>query len=282
MKIDLHLHTTASDGRLTPEELVRLAAEQDLNIIAITDHDTTEGIGPALLASRTYPQLRVIPGIEINTDVPQGEVHVLGYFVDYSDVPLQRTLERLRHSRECRAKRMIDKLAGLGLALEWSRVQELAQGGAFGRPHIAQALLEKGYIASFQEAFTKYIGRRGPAYVEREKLTPKEAVELVVRVKGLPVLAHPGDIPNLEDLLVRLKPVGLAGLEAYYDGYAPEVIQRLAQIAQKHDLIATGGSDYHSLGTATESLLGTPPVPEEAVQRLWALAGPRAQEFVLP
>ena len=158
MGVDLHLHTTASDGRLAPEEVVRLAAEKGLTVIAITDHDSVEGVQPALEAATAFPSLRVIPGVEINTDAPGGAVHILGYFMDYEDEEFQTTLKELRQSRELRAHQMIDKLEGLGVHVEWQRVQELAAGGSMGRPHIAQAMLENGQISSFEEAFIRYIG----------------------------------------------------------------------------------------------------------------------------
>jgi len=168
MRADLHLHTTASDGRLTPRELVRKAVELKLDVIAITDHDSVEGVLPALEEAKSFTQLMVIPGVEINTDVPKGEVHILGYFVDYRDPGLNHTLEELRNSRYERGKNMVAKLTEIGINVDWGRVQELAGGGSIGRPHIAQAMLEQGYISSLREAFTKYIGRNSPAYVERK------------------------------------------------------------------------------------------------------------------
>ena len=167
-KVDLHMHSTASDGRLSPEGIVHKSAERGLIIIALTDHDSVDGIAPALVAAKAFPWLRVIPGVEISTDVPHGEVHVLGYFIDYTDPEFAVRLERMRHSRWGRAQGMIAKLRNLGIHIEWQRVQEIVGSGSIGRPHIAQAMLEKGYIDSIKEAFTKYIGRDGPAYVERE------------------------------------------------------------------------------------------------------------------
>ena len=190
-KVDLHIHSTASDGRLNPADIVRQAAERELSVIAIADHDTVDGIAPAIEAAKAFPKLKVIPAIELSTDVPQGEVHVLGYFIDYADREFHVILERMRHSRLYRARGMIAKLKNLGIHIDWERVQEIAGEGSIGRPHIAQAMLEKGYITSFKEAFDKYISRDGPAYVEREKMTPVEAVELLLQVNGLPVLAHP-------------------------------------------------------------------------------------------
>jgi hypothetical protein len=280
MKIDLHLHTTASDGRLAPEELVRLAAAQGLAVIAITDHDSTEGVAPALAVARSFPSLKVIPGVEIGTDVPHGEVHVLGYFINYRDSELLHTLQRLRNSRQERALKIITKLKQMGIHIEWKRVLELAGGGSVGRPHIAQAMFERSYIPSIREAFLKYIGRNSPAYAEREKMTPEEAVELVVRTGGLPVLAHPADIDNLEEMVLKLKEAGLVGIEAYYNGYSLSTIQRLASLARRYQLIVCGGSDYHGLEESVETPLGGIEVPEEAAEQLFALAARRATLLV--
>lgn len=279
-KIDLHLHSTASDGRLSPAEVVRTSAEHGLTVIAITDHDTVQGIAPALEAAGSLPELKVIPGVEINTDVPYGEAHVLGYFIDYADHQLNDALEVLRLSRRRRAQGMIDKLDGLGIHLEWQRVQELAGGGTIGRPHIAQAMLEKGYISSIKEAFAKYISRDGPAYVEREKLTPAAAVELILQANGLPVLAHPFTIRDPESMIVELKSAGLVGIEAYYGNYAADAVGKLLSLADKHNLIATGGSDYHGLDDSAETMIGDANVPVEAAKRLIALAEHRAPQPV--
>ena len=281
-KVDLHTHSTASDGRLSPAEVIRKSAEAGLSIIAITDHDTVDGIVPALEAAKTFPWLKVIPGVEISTDVPEGEVHVLGYFIDYTSPELQASLRRMRNSRQERAKRMIAKLGNLGLPIEWERVKEIAGGGSIGRPHLAQAMLEKGHIASFKEAFTKYIGGGGPAYVERDKMTPVEAVELILQANGLPVLAHPLTINDPETIIIELKAAGLVGIEAYYDGYTAEEINRLVSLAERHSLIATGGSDYHGLDDSTETMIGGADVPIESAEQLITLAKQRVLKLASP
>jgi len=273
MKADLHLHTTASDGRYSPEELVGKAAGVGLAVMAITDHDSVEGVAQALKAAQSFPDLKVIPGVEIGTDVPHGEVHVLGYFINYADAGLIDRLAELRDSRKMRAKNMIAKLADLGVYIEWERVQEIAGSGSVGRPHVAQAIMEKGYVQSLKEAFIKYIGRDGPAYAEREKMTSQQVVELVVKVGGLAVLAHPADIEGLEDLIPRLQRVGLAGMEVYYNAYGNSTVQHLASLARKHRLIATGGSDFHGLEHITETPLGGVDIPPECIERLLAFGG---------
>jgi len=250
--------------------------EYGLTVIAITDHDTVDGIVPALVAARAFPGLKVIPAVEINTDVPYGEAHILGYFIDYTNHKLRDALEGLRNSRRRRAQGMIAKLGNLGIHIEWQRVQEIAGGSSIGRPHIAQAMLEKGYITSFKEAFTKYISRDGPAYVEREKVTPVGAVELILRASGLPVLAHPLTINDPEAMVAELKAVGLVGIEAYYDNYTADEINRLVSLADRHNLIATGGNDYHGLDDSNETMIGGVDVPMESAERLIALAEQRA------
>jgi len=271
-KVDLHIHSTASDGRLEPEDIVHKSAENGLTVIAIADHDTVDGITSALVAAKAFPWLKVIPCVELSTDVPSGEVHILGYFIDYTSQELLATLKRLRNSRRERAKGMVAKLGSLGIHIEWQRVQEIAGSGSIGRPHIAQAMLEKGYIASLKEAFTEYIGRGGPAYVEREKMTPVEAMELILQAKGLPVLAHPFTINDPETLVIELKAAGLVGIEAYYDGYTADEISRLVNLADKYGLIASGGSDYHGLDVSSETMIGGADVPIKSAEQLIALA----------
>ena len=274
-KVDLHIHSTASDGRFSPAEVVRKSAEAGLTVIALADHDNVDGIVPALEAAKNFPWLKVIPCVEISTDVPQGEVHMLGYFIDYTHQELLATLDGMRNSRQKRAQGMIAKLANLGLTIEWERVQEIAGSGSIGRPHLAQALLEKGYIASFKEAFTKYISWDGPAYVKREKMSPVEAVELILRAKGLPVLAHPSTFNDPETMVIELKASGLVGLEAYYNDFAAEEINRLVSLADKYGLIVTGGSDYHGIDASIETMIGGADVPTESAERLIALAEQR-------
>jgi len=275
-KVDLHLHSTVSDGRLSPAEVVRKSAEAGLTAISLADHDTVDGIVLALEAAKTFPWLKVIPGVEISTYVPEGEIHVLGYFIDYTYPELQANLRRMRNSRQKRAQGIIAKLKNLGLPIEWERVKEIAGGGSLGRPHLAQAMLEKGYIASFKEAFTKYIGGGGPAYVERDKMTPVEAVELILQASGLPVLAHPLTINDPETTIIELKAAGLVGIEAHYGGYTAEEINKLVTLAKRYSLIATGGSDYHGIDASTETMVGGADVPIESAEQLIALAEQRA------
>lgn len=243
-----------------------------MKVIAITDHDTVAGIPAALERAQKYPSLTVIPGVEINTDVPGDEVHILGYYLDYQNRELDNSLNRMRSSRKDRARKMISLLSNLGMPITWERVQEIAGKGSIGRPHVAQAMLEKGYVLSFKEAFEKYIGRKGPAYVERDKMLPEEAVRLIKTAGGLAVLAHPATLKNVEEMLSRLILAGLVGLEAHYGNYSKEDKRMLGNLAKKFGLIATGGSDFHGLDSANETAMGEVYVPPEAANKLSLMA----------
>jgi predicted metal-dependent phosphoesterase TrpH len=271
-QVDLHIHTTASDGKYPPAEIVRMSADCGLRYIAICDHDSIDGILPAQREASSRPPIEVIAGVEINTDTSIGELHILGYFVDVQNEELKTTLERLRNSRELRAQKMIDKLWKLGIHLEYAQVKKIAGEGSVGRPHIAQAMLEKGYINSFKEAFMKYISRGGPAYVERDKITPAEATQLIIRASGIPALAHPLTCGDPEAIVRDLASAGLRGLEVFYSGYSPEQIQGLLVLADKYNLLATGGSDFHGLDTLNEPPLGSVEVPVQTAQGLIDLA----------
>lgn len=274
-KIDLHIHTTASDGRYSSVEIVQKAASLGLETIAISDHDTVNGIEPALKIAVAFPQMKVIPAVELSTDVPTGEIHVLGYYINYLNQEFEADLTRMRTSRLDRAHKIIDKLGQLGINIEYDRVRHIAGDGTLGRPHIAQAMLEKGYIQDFKEAFNKYIGHGCPAYVERDKLTPAEAVQLIVKTGGLPVLAHPLTVGAVESTIIELKEAGLVGMEVYYAAYSFEELSPLLGLAYKYGLIATGGTDYHGIDNSSETMLGGVDVPARAVEQLTKLAEQR-------
>lgn len=267
-EVDLHLHTTNSDGRLTSTELIRLAAGQGLKVISVTDHDSTEGLAEAYDAAREFPQMRIIPGIELSTDIPGDEIHMLGYFIKYDDAQFQDTLLRFRRGRVERAQLMVEKLDSLGIHLEWDRVQAIAGEGSVGRPHIALAMVEAGYCTEPQYAFPEYLGRNGLAYVERPKMMPAEAVEMILAIGGVPVLAHPAYMADMRSNIAELVPAGLVGMEVYYSRYKPALVQELAQLAKSHGLIPCGGSDYHALGNSDEPLPGSQGPPMETVERL--------------
>ncbi len=264
-RVDLHAHSTASDGELDPAALVRLALERGVSVLALTDHDTAAGIDAAVVASRGT-SLEVIPGVELSADVPQAEVHVLGYFVDWHDPYFESMLVKFRDGRYGRAEKMTQKLAKLGAPVSFDRVKEIAGDASIGRPHVAQALLEAGHVATISEAFDKYIGRNGPAYVERFRLTPEDAVALILQAGGVPVLAHPREVTGYVEPMVR---AGMLGLEVYYGSYDDQTIQGLVHLARQYGLVMTGGSDFHGLNKMAHlSGLGEVNVPPEVVDKL--------------
>jgi len=242
--------------------------KQGLKTIAITDHDSTEGLAEAYEAAKEFPDLRIIPGIEMSADLPGNEVHVLGYFLDYHDVEFQASLTEFRRGRVDRAQIMVEKLEALGKPVEWERVQHFAGDGSVGRPHIALAMVEAGYFKEPKEAFEEYLGNDGLAYYDRPKLNPVESVEMIKRVGGVPVLAHPTFMNDMEGGITELKKAGLLGMEVYYAQYDDDTVRHLARLAREYGLIPCGGSDYHGLGNSGEPLPGTLGPPEETIKLL--------------
>ncbi len=271
-RVDLHLHSTTSDGQFAPAELMRLCLEKGLVVVALTDHDTTDGVQEALgAAEKVETEFVVIPGVEISTDVPgQYEIHILGYYIDLADAVLQQRLATMRESRLNRAHAIWERLNALGYSVSWERVLILASDGSVGRPHIAQALVEAGFADSIQDAFQRYIGRSGQAYVPRPKLRPEEAIQLIRDAGGVPVLAHPSYVIEHIPGLVK---AGLMGLEAYYNGYPSVQVEFLKRLAEKHGLIVTGGSDFHGPDIVEYAELGGAFVPWEVVAALQRAAG---------
>jgi hypothetical protein len=267
-EIDLHTHSTASDGVYAPAELVRLAREAGLRRIGLVDHDTTDGLDEAQAAGERLG-VTVIAGIELNSELAEGrgDAHMLGYYLQPEQSAFQRSLRVLRDSRERRGERMVARLREQGLNVTWERVRELA-GGAVGRPHLARALMEQGYASSVSDAFAKYLNPGKPAYAPRFKLTPEDAIKLIKSARGVAVLAHPARIRNLEQtVLPRLVLAGLQGLECYYGDYDDATVARLLNQADVFGLIPTGGSDYHG-PNMHPTPLGGRYVPEEAAERL--------------
>lgn len=277
VEVDLHLHTLASDGTLSPTELVDLCAERGLKTIAVSDHDSTEGLAEAYAAARKHHELEIIPAIELSTDVPGSEIHVLGYFIDTGDTAFQQTLTRFREGRYERGRLMVEKLVDLGYSITWERIQEIAGDAAIGRPHIASAIVEAGYFKYSRDVFDSLIGRNGPAYVERPKLTPEDAIRMLRENGAVPVMAHPtysavksdrGDVQSLEETLAHLKSQGLEGVEVFYGDYTPEQVSYLKDISDNLGLIACGGSDYHCSGNPGEPEPGSVGPPSQTVERL--------------
>ena len=275
---DFHCHSTESDGVLSPTDVVKLAYGEGVRVLALTDHDSTQGIAEARRAVEAYDDFTLIPGVELGTDIPGGEVHVLGFYLDPDDAGLQTTLEKLRDGRKGRGEGIVNKLREMGIDITWEQVQRFAGGGAVGRPHVAQALVEGGHVATVKEAFDRYIARNGPAYVEREKMTPAEAVGMIVQLGGVPCIAHPGYLEDLDGVLADLKDAGLAGMEVYYKDYAPDEVERLRQAAERFDLVPWGGSDYHGLHGPDEPLPGGmhTPLPDASIDALLELGRARA------
>lgn len=274
-RVDLHTHTIASDGELAPRELVELAAQKGLMVLGITDHDTTEGVPAAVQASQELG-VSVVPGIELNTDTEDGHLDILGYFIDINNQDLQDVLFKIRDVRYYRAKQMVEKLSELGLPISLDRVLELSVEGSVGRPHVARALLEADHVSTISEAFDLYIGRKGPAYADRYRLSPEEACALVRQAGGVPSMAHPvpvsdpfSDPHNLAELLPALREAGLGALECYYPGFTPAVSAWLLDLAARFDLIPTGGSDFHG-APKPDIELGMVDVPLACVERLRA------------
>ena len=264
--IDLHTHSLRSDGALTPAELVKRAAGRGVKIQALSDHDTLAGVAEAVATGRELG-VRIIPATELNTESEWGDAHVLGYFIDPADAALEERLRWLRENRGRRIELMVENLNRLGYEVHLARVLEIAQGGALGRPHLAQALFEKGYVRTYDEAFDTLIAKHSPAYVARVGLDPFEAVELVRKHGGVPSLAHPGTVIGLDELLPKLVAVGLAGIEAYYGEHSPEMTARCLERARDLDLVPTGGSDFHGRGEHGADLGGVF-VPPETIERL--------------
>ena len=271
MRADLHLHTTASDGQYSPAELVELARKFD--VIAITDHDTTDGVTEAQQTAHQQGAPSVIPGIELSAEDADGDVHVLGYYVDIDNAAFQERLARFRSDRLQRGQRIVEKLAALNLPLEWERVVAIAGGGAIGRPHIARAMLEAGYVESVKDAFNRYISNDGPAYVARARLSPEDAVALIHSAGGVAVLAHPGLLKNYRAMLLRLIAVGLDGVEVNHPANSEAVRDDLRGIATASNLIMTGGSDFHGPRVKPDIAMGMVSPPEGAVEALKQAAG---------
>ena len=251
---DLHCHTTASDGLLTPTELVHLAAERGLKGVGITDHDTIQGWREAEAAGVDY-QMRILRGIELSTEWRGKEVHLLGYFVDGASSYLNDQLRGLRKAREQRMLEILLRLETQEIYISVGEVRKFVHGESIGRPHIAQALMERGYVRSISEGFDRYIGLGAPAYVPRYKLTPEEGINIIRESGGVAVLAHPG-VHRIEAGIREWVQIGLQGIEVSHSGHKQEDEKRYQVIAQQYNLLTTGGSDFHGEGIKPGVVLG--------------------------
>lgn len=258
--VDLHTHTTASDGTLSPAELVRVAARHGVRVLAVTDHDSTDGLVEAFEEARCHRPLAIVPGLEINCDVEGGEVHVLGYFVDHRAPWFQEFLREQRAERTARVYGIAERLAELGMPIEPAEVFALCKEGSPGRPHVAQVMVSRGYVATIREAFDRYLKSGGPASVPRTRVTPMDAIAVILRAGGVPVLAHPG-VAGKDELIPALIGAGLMGIEAYYTEHTPAQTRDYVELCRRHDLIATGGSDHHGPQSSRPNPPGFPHVP---------------------
>ncbi len=246
--VDLHIHSTASDGTLSPEQILKMAQDLNLRAISITDHDTIKG---AVEAHRHLtPDVELLSGIEISTSLQGNTLHILGYLIDLKDPALSRTLSILQNARKERNPKIIQKLQQLGIELTYEEVVKVSGGGEVGRPHIAEVLLQKKVVRSINEAFQKYLGANGPAYVDKYRLQPAEAISLIADAGGVPVLAHPFTIKtdserDLDKIVSELVSNGLKGIEVHYSEHTDIQTLLYEQIAQKHELLITGGTDFH-------------------------------------
>ena len=261
---DLHLHTNFSDGTFSPAQLVEEAKKAGLSCIAVTDHDCVLGIQPAL--DSAGDSLEVIPGIELTAEINSSEMHILGYFIDQNSPPLLTELDKINEIRKNRIYEILDKLKGLGIDLDPQDVFSIAGKGSVGRLHIARAMFNKGAITNIYEAFSRYIGNKGPAYVGKFSLSPKEAIKLILEAKGVPVLAHPNNY-NCDEFIPSFVRVGLKGLEVYYPEYSDTITRHYLQIAEKYGLLVTGGSDCH--GDAKQEVkVGKISIPYGLVEKI--------------
>jgi len=262
--VDLHTHTTASDGTLTPRELVQAAARRGIRVLALTDHDSTNGLPDAFDEAARHPPLSIVPGLEINCDVPGAEVHILGYYVDHEADWFREFLREQRVERAARVHRIAARLGELGMPIDPEEVFALVREGSAGRPHVAQVMVQRGYVKSVREAFDRYLHANGPANVPRRRLTPADAVRVIRRAHGVPVFAHPG-LADRDALIPELIDAGLLGIEAVYAEHSATQTAHYQELCRAHGLVATGGSDYHGERSGRTNSLGHPPVP----MRVW-------------
>jgi predicted metal-dependent phosphoesterase TrpH len=265
-RADLHVHTTASDGLLSPEEVVKWAGIKRLAAVGITDHDTVNGIAPAMEASRVYG-VEVVPGIELSTIYEDEEIHILGYYIDYKAEWFLDILKRIQNSRFERASHIVEKLNAMNIDITLEQVMAIADNGAIGRPHIARAMIDKGYISNIKEAFKDYIGKGCPAYVERYKLTSGEAIDMIKRLGGAAVLAHPGLIKNKANI-GKIVNLGIDGIEVYHTKHDDETVRGSLSIANSRSLLITGGSDCHGIKLNNEPIIGNCSVDYKYVKLL--------------
>jgi len=268
---DLHVHTNLSDGTFSPQKVVEYSKAKGLDVIAITDHDCCSGITPAIIAAEDL-DIEVIPGVELTAELEdEEEIHILGYFIDWQKDSFLKKLKEIVKVRAKRAKEILAKLRKHGVDISEEELFNLSGCGSVGRLHIAHLLLRRGAVPSIAKAFTKYIGNGGPCYVKKFKLSPKEAVKMIRDVGGVSVLAHPMTInsrdKSIEDVLKVVVDDGIEGIEVYHSGHDPRNEKELKRLADKYNLLVTGGSDCHGFGKK-ELLIGRVKIPYELVKKM--------------
>ncbi|MFC1624594.1 PHP domain-containing protein [Candidatus Omnitrophota bacterium] len=267
---DLHVHTYLSDGTFSPEEVVEYSKSRGLNAVAITDHDSCGAITPAVKRGKDLG-LEVIPGVELSVELDEEEMHMLGYFIDWQNTSFIKKLEDMTRIRKERAKEILGKLKKHGIDISEEELFELSGPGSVGRSHIANLLARKGFVNSISQAFSKYIGNNGPCYVKKFKLSPKEGIDIIKGIGGISVLAHPKTI-NInnrptEEILKALLKDGIQGIEVYYPEHTPQDEENFKKLAEKYDLLMTGGSDCHG-SSKKGPLIGKVKVPYELVEKM--------------
>lgn len=266
MSADLHVHSAHSDGTNTPEEIVKLAKNAGLKTIAITDHDTINGVSCAQEAGK-FNGLEVIPGIEFTTEAYGAEIHMLGYFIDIKNITLLQTLDKIQKGRVDRIYKIAEKLRALGLNIDADKIFEIAKNESPGRPHVAKALIAAKEVSTFKEAFDKYIDFNGPAYVSHYKLAPNEAIKLITDAKGIPVLAHPA-ASDRDEVIPDLIKEGLLGLEVFYPSHRWQQTKKYKDLAKVYGLLITGGTDFHGENSGREIKFGDLTITDNLVEKL--------------
>lgn len=271
MKVDLHIHSTYSDGAFSPEQVVDTAVELGIDAISITDHDNVLSYEVAKgYIEQKGANLELIPGVEINTLWKNEEIHILGYFMDSSDKNFQEMLLNQQHARVDQTHKIIELLNKKeGIPVTYDHIKTyVAEGGSIGRPHIAKSIVNAGGALNVIEAYSKYINDSSPVYVQRETVSPHDAVEIIYEAGGIPVVAHPCDIQDAEKLITDLMNYGLRGLEAYHRKHSPAMVEYYSSLAEKYNLIVTGGSDFHAPNMNNMIVMGKNFIPDWVMEKL--------------
>ncbi len=272
--IDLHTHSTASDGSFTPKEIVQMAKEVGLRAVALTDHDTVAGLEEFMQEGNRL-RIETVPGTELSAYFERGTLHILGYFLDFKDEKLLNRLKKLQEARAERNPKIVQKLQALGIPITYEEVISISGGGQVGRPHFAKLLLQKGVVQTFDEAFERFLKKGAPAYVEKDKIEPRECLEIILKAGGIPVLAHPFTLHltsnELDGFVKKMRDWGLMGIEVYYTEHSPQQIDTYLGLARKYNLLVTGGSDFHGKNKPEIKLgfgFGNLRVPYELLEKL--------------